>query len=85
MTKEQAEFLASVCEEYGIEYDIRDSYSGRGMYGKTTHAIVVPGLSTLLCSTVDYMRGLSQEELNQIPPMYDFNQDNMGRDSVILY
>ena len=84
MTQEQVEFLASVCEAYDIEHDIRDNYSGRGMYGKTTHAIVVPNTITLLVCAVNHTKTLVSEG-KPVPDMEGFSQDNMGRDSIILY
>lgn len=40
MNVEQATLLAEALEEAGHDTSVREEYSGRGMYGKTTAAIV---------------------------------------------
>lgn len=87
MTEEQCNFLAAALDEAGVEHDVMDDYSGRGMYGERTKAIVVCSSSVLLAVVVEYMRGLSEEEIEQVPelPPRGFRQDQMGRDDIVLY
>lgn len=95
MTKEFATFLSDAAEHCGTEISIRDDYSGRGMYGNTTYAVVVNNMSELLLNVVQYIKetleNMSQDELaaaNFIPDVYDMGRlrtDNMGRDSVVVY
>jgi len=40
MTQEEAELMEEFLEKDGYDAEIRDDYSGRMMYGKTTFAVV---------------------------------------------
>ena len=40
MTEEQANKMVEVVEQSGYDCDIREDYSGRGMYGRTTYGVV---------------------------------------------
>lgn len=54
MTAEQAEFLKAACDNDSIPCGIHPTYSGRGMYGKTTVAISAPSLADLLGAVLNY-------------------------------
>jgi hypothetical protein len=86
VTKEQAEFLAEACEASGVECDIHDDYSGRGMYGKTTYAVVVNNPLQLLGAVVAYVKAIwdAGEDLSEVPALDRLEEDVMGRD-VIIY
>ena len=56
MTKEFATFLANVSGEMGHDCELREDYSGRGMMGKTTHAVVVDDVGELMCDVIDYIK-----------------------------
>ena len=81
MTIEQAKFLERVTTYQGNqECEIREGYSGRGMYGSTTVGFVVDSLPQLLVDVLNYYNdGCGQSETFE-----GFNTDNMGR-SMILY
>lgn len=84
MTKEQAEFLEKVSIECGNqECDIRDDYSGRSMYGKTTYGVVVSDITILLADCINYLRNEDAEDINKVPDFEEFRMDNMGRDIII--
>jgi hypothetical protein len=92
MTIEQAKFLKRVTEDCGNqECDIRETYSGRGMYGRETVGIVVDSLPQLLTDVLNYINdhlseGAASFEYTGTEPIYfdQFRTDNMGR-SMILY
>jgi len=49
MTKEQANFFKCALDNDDIyPVEIRDNYSGRGMFGKTTFAIATDSVSDLI-------------------------------------
>ena len=92
MTKEQSDFLQSVAENAGIEIDVRDTYSGRCMYGRTTFAVVVDNPLNLLGAISGYIRDVSETdneagtiscEGKEIPDFDELRQDSMGMGSVI--
>jgi hypothetical protein len=92
MTIEQAKFLKRVTEDQGNqECDIRESYSGRGMYGRETVGIVVDSLPQLLTDVLNYVSSNIQDDPimvewggDEVPNFNRFSTDNMGR-STILY
>ena len=96
MTQEQARFFENATDYCGNqEIDVRDNYSGRCMYGRTTYAIVVSSLTTLLRDVIQYMKenadvteilvdkGDTVRLMDTVPDMDDFRTDNMARDIVI--
>ncbi len=95
MTKELASFLSDAASHCGTELDIRDDYSGRGMFDKTTYAVVVQNPCELMVNVIQYIKetleDMSQDELaaaNFIPDVSDMKYlrtDSMGRDSVVVY
>lgn len=93
MNIEFAKFLKRVCEEVGNqECDLRENYSGRGMYGRETVGIVVDSVPMLLSDVLqwvndnisDYSDGVKSWDGGEIPDTSDLRIDNMGR-STILY
>ncbi len=63
---------------------LHKEYSGRGMYGKTTFALVIPGAGTLaaLAAATHVKRAdrpALAEELRRL------SHDSMGRDSIVVY
>ncbi len=87
MTREQMLFLKDACDYCGIDCRTRDAYSGRGMYGRETCAVVVRHPLDLLSAVVGYLKDahveLPREALREIPQFDDLAQDGMGRDVVV--
>lgn len=76
MKIEQAQAIKDAIEEtYGDECRIDESYSGRGMYGKETAALIV-------CSSAEHSVVGTAATLG-FP--HHFRVDNMGRDSIVIY
>jgi len=83
MIKEHAEFFKEALDNDGVyPIEIRDNYSGRGMYGKTTFAVVVDSV----CDLIPALLRQAQEDPESIPDVSTFTlrQDNMGL-GVVLY
>jgi hypothetical protein len=90
MRQQTAEMLVSAGEDLGIECRVYEDYSGRGMYGKTTWAIVVPcqlSVVALAARAVQVAMGAGDEgDVDSIIEDVDrLSSDGMGRDSVIVY
>jgi len=91
MTKELADFLKKATEHCGQqEIDVREDYSGRGMMGRTTHAVVVDSVTELMMNCIQYIReGLefnSPAITDFIPDVSDMGMlrtDNMARQTVL--
>lgn len=87
MTKEQAQFLVKVTQDCGNQdVELREDYSGRYMFGKTTYGVVIDSVSVLLVDCLNYLRE-SYHPLNknpiEIPDFEGFNQDNMGMGTIL--
>jgi hypothetical protein len=85
MTEKQAEFIREACECAGLECAVHNDYSGRGMFGKTTHAASVPNLLGLLGAVVDLLKLCGDRaDLDEAPRLNGLHWDELGRD-VIVY
>lgn len=90
MKAETAQLLTQMADDNGnIECAFRESYSGRGMYGKTTSAIVVnriPVAIYLAALAVDYLETAGREdEIDAfLRDIKDLGWDSMGT-YVIIY
>ena len=71
MKRETAEAVADRLDSDCIEYELRHDYSGRGMYGETTSALVVK-------DPQDVVYALGYLKLNGRT-----RTDNMGLDYVV--
>ena len=85
MTKEQAEFFKNAAEEVELEIEVRNNYSGRGMYGETTYAIIVDSLMTLIPALLCRAAyGYVSVAENGLFDNFKLRQDNMGL-GIVLY
>lgn len=84
MTKEVADFIRLVIEQQGEEAEICSDYSGRGMFGKKTYAVIVPNLRIFLYWILLYVQYKEKRgEKVSIPDVSIFQTDSMGLDTVI--
>lgn len=74
MTKEQAEAIQKQAEVWDYEIEIRDDYSGRGMFGKKTYAVT--GNQYEIQECID-----DAEECYQVK----FHWDSMGKYGSVCY
>lgn len=81
MTRER---LLEIIEEAGFE-DVRDDYSGRGMYGATCPAFVVAGGEELAAGArlLDLAKPGERTQLLKI--LKHVCSDHMGKSDMILY
>jgi hypothetical protein len=79
MNLDEAQEVVDVLDfEFGIEAEVREDYSGRGMYGNTVVAFVVGSGEEI---AVGYALGMVGVAIGDIPDRID----SMGRDSVVIY
>jgi hypothetical protein len=92
--KETAELLVEAAHDENINATLRKDYSGRGMYGKTTHAVELPRLDQLAAiAAVAAAEMVREQDGKIVPPEYtlrDFvddlrrlRSDNMGLDYIV--
>lgn len=93
MDRELAEALVQVLEDEGIDASLRESYSGRGMYGKETAGVVLDGdVTDILRAVINNATVFVQEEDEPVD-FFDlcekFSVGNLRQDSmglrVIIY
>lgn len=89
MTKDTADVLCRALDETGAEYERRDAYSGRGMYGETTVGIVLGDVQTLLGAVAEAAGGLGELDPGAVRGFADrvrwLRTDQMGRSDIIVY
>lgn len=56
MNIELARFLKEAALHNGNECEIRDGYSGRGMFGRTTYGVVVDSSEQMLSDVLQYVK-----------------------------
>jgi len=87
MKLEHAELLA---DELGmlIEVELRENYSGRGMYGENTSGIVVDSMNEFLRGLGEYLKTADESDLDKIKEIgaaiKRIKTDSMGY-SIIIY
>lgn len=99
MDKKAAKRIVEAAEVIGLEVRHDEAYSGRGMYGSTTDAIVTESLCDLL-QCVAYAAGELRDEENSdteideneyqtlddfIRDLAPIRTDNMGRSATVYY
>jgi hypothetical protein len=88
MTKQQANFLVAATQHCGNqEAELRENYSGRGMYGRETFGVVLCDVSALLGDCIQYVKEAGLDGnfgiLEYIPDIVSFRTDNMGMHTII--
>jgi len=82
MTQEEAYFIQSAMHFIGHDCDVRDSYSGRGMYDKTTYAVVVDDITTII-PAVASLAADGEPIPQEFSDSEGYREDSMGRQVVI--
>lgn len=93
-----AKFLQECSENAGNDCEVHPEYSGRGMFGQTTAAIVVDSAAQLLADVIQYVSenigeysdpdkedNVTIKEWigNEIPEPSSFRIDNLGTRSIL--
>ena len=83
MKKKTAVALRNAAEELGVDIEVDNDYSGRGMYGDTTYAVTVSGVASLATLIAVAGRSIDSASHEQfVTDMQNLRSDNMGRDYV---
>lgn len=90
MKMSTAQALQRAAEELGVQCDIRDAYSGRGMYGRHTWAVIVTGAHVIAPIAAQAMKMIKeagtidgQEETDLVQDLLKLRTDDMGFDKVV--
>lgn len=85
MDAKLADIIADLLETDGYEASVRDDYSGRGMYGATTHGIDTDASpATILGVVISNAEYFVDRDLTPLFPDTGLRWDNMGL-GYILY
>ena len=89
MKESLANAMAEAANELGIDIDINETYSGRSIYGQTTHGVILDNFNALLMIVAIIGRDLlnsddkdSYEEI--LRDLKRLRSDNIGH-SLIYY
>lgn len=84
MQKKSAVALRKAAEELGVDIEVDNDYSGRGMFGDTTYAVTVSGVASLasLIAVAGRIIPDSASHEDFVEDMQNLRSDNMGRDYV---
>lgn len=100
MHKQTAKFLKLAAEEAGVDdFRVDEAYSGRGMYGGRTHAVICGPHDVYKLIATAAIRVYEENENGDYETedgeRYDVDEfiedvdhlrrDNMGRDDIVLY
>lgn len=88
MQLELAEYLVNLALETGNydedEVNVRESYSGRGMYGRSTAGIVGLHSADIACLILQAAQDMDlTEELEEFDIPSSFSQDSMGLSTIV--
>lgn len=84
MTEAQATFLEEILS-YKMDVSVRNDYSGRGMYGEQTYALVVDGSQADVINCVMNSGVNLGEEVEATEDKWRLRFDNMGHSSIVIY
>lgn len=87
MEKKIAQKIVEAAEVIGLELQHDETYSGRGMYGNKTDAIIAESLGDLL-QCVAYAAGTleDRDDLDEfVGELSSICTDNMGRSAIVYY
>ena len=85
MKAELAQFIVDTLNELdGERYSIFENYSGRGMFGRTTTAIVIPEINTFVSDILFCAKELGRMDEDCL--LDNFSQirfDNLGMEYIV--
>lgn len=92
MKIEIAKSIVEAAEDMGEELELRESYSGRGMYGKETAGIVFDSIGVLMAAVartgynlceIDSSDGSSESPYELEQELIHTHMDSMGLGTII--
>lgn len=86
MKAETADALREAADSMGLELQVRDDYSGRGMYGKTTHAVVADLNTLFQCIAYAASAVIKEDDIDDfVHEIGRTHRDSMGRSELVIY
>jgi hypothetical protein len=83
MKIETAKQIVEAAQVIGADVTLREGYSGRGMYGRTTAGIVGDRTSIIKATAyAAYATGAAGHDVDGFIDDLDFSWDSMGRDEI---
>jgi len=85
MEYELAETLCDICNNEGIECEVREGYSGRFMYGSETTGIILNSEMDLIKAIINNADMLIDEN-DGAAPLFNIGRlksDSMGRQTIV--
>ena len=86
MDMELAEMIIEAIENNGMDAELRSDYSGRGMYGKTTHRIVIEdGVGNVMAAIINNADIFVDEDGDPVFARFIecIRSDNMGLGNIL--
>ena len=86
MRQETANLIVKFSDELDFEVELRSDYSGRSMYGRTTHAIVTdnqPNFIAAVAAAYSELEPGSEEASDFVEDCKTFRFDQMGKGIVV--
>lgn len=80
MKQHLAKLLVEICIEDDVEARLMEDYSGRGMYGKTTYAVIVPRVEDMLCAVLSNLPSMKGYDPARVAGL---SSDALGKDVVV--
>jgi len=62
MDKHIAEGIEEGAQDFGKEVEVREDYSGRGMYGDTTTALIASDISDVIVGMIQFAVNMKEAE-----------------------
>ena len=85
--------LVQVCEDDGLDVSLRESYSGRGMYGKDTTGVVINEgdvtdilkavINNATCFVAEEEEPVEFFDLSEMFTCHGLRTDSMGKGMII--
>jgi hypothetical protein len=88
MKLEFATMITEAAEAIDLDVKLRPDYSGRGMYGATTAALIAPSMAEFAAAACEAAARLERrDEWSDwfIDAVRAVRTDNTGRDSIVIY
>lgn len=85
MKLEYAKLICVALDDQGAEYTLDPEYSGRGMYDKTTAAIVVGDIGTFIGAVALAAANIDDDPGPFAEVMSRVRWDSMGRSDIVVY
>ena len=84
MDMELAEMIIEAMENNGHEAELRSNYSGRGMFGKSTHGIIIEcGIGVVMAAVISNADIFVDDDGEPIFVIESIRSDSMGLGTIL--